>query len=183
MQQVPSDGNEARARLRPVTLADVDAIMGWINDPEITRNFAGFNETITRDAELAFLGRMIASPTDRLLAIVDARDEAIGTAGLHNIYWPARNARLGIMLGRGRGRGLGRMALTELLRTAFDELHLHKVWLVHFEDNPRMRHLAESLGFRVEGVLRDEYFHRGRHWNMVRQSLLAPEYRATSLAP
>jgi diamine N-acetyltransferase len=162
-------------RLRPVALRDVDAIMGWINDPEITRNFAGFGEPVTRAAEEAFIARMIASPNDRLFAIVDRADLAIGTAGVHSIYWPARNGRLGIMLGRHRGRGLGRRALGLLIAEAFDTLDLHKVWIVHFPDNARMAHLCAAFGFRVEGVLRDEYFHRDRHWDMIRQSLLSHE--------
>jgi diamine N-acetyltransferase len=162
--------------LRPIATTDVDAIMEWINDPEITKNFAGFSEPITRAAELAFVERMIASPNDRLFAIVDATGTCIGTAGIHQIYWPARNGRLGIMLGRARGQGLGRQALRALVATAFGALGLHKVWVVHFADNARMAHLCRTLGFSVEGVLRDEYFHHGRHWNMVRQSLLAPEF-------
>jgi RimJ/RimL family protein N-acetyltransferase len=166
----------AHIRLRPVTLSDVDAILGWINDPEITRNFAGFQQNVTREDELAFLTRMRASQTDRLYAITREDDVAIGTAGIHNIYAPAGNARLGLMLGRHRGHGLGRAALTELVGRAFHELHLHKVWIIHFADNARMSHLCARLGFQVEGLLRDEYFHRGRHWDMVRQSLLAHEF-------
>jgi RimJ/RimL family protein N-acetyltransferase len=169
-------------RLRPVVESDVDAIMTWINDPEITRNFAGFQSVVTREAELAFLGRMIASPTDRLYAVTSASDDiAIGTAGIHNIYRPAGNARLGIMLGRQRGHGLGRAALTQLVGRAFGELGLHKVWIIHFADNARMRHLCARLGFAVEGVLRDEYFHLGRHWDMVRQSLLAHEFEGAGV--
>ena len=175
---------ELSVRLRPVVEADVDAILGWINDPEITRNFSGFQQIITREGELAFLQRMIASPTDRLFAITVGDEEtAIGTAGIHNIYRPAGNARLGIMLGRQRGQGLGREALRQLVGRAFGEVALHKVWIIHFADNARMRHLCEGLGFRVEGVLRDEYFHQGRHWDMVRQSLLAHEFVASPEAP
>jgi RimJ/RimL family protein N-acetyltransferase len=172
---------EPLVRLRPVVEADVDAIMTWINDPEITRNFAGFQQAITREAELAFIARMCASPTDRLYAVTLPDDDtAIGTAGIHNIYRPAGNARLGVMLGRHRGHGLGRAALTGLVARAFGELGLHKVWIIHFADNARMAHLCGGLGFRVEGVLRDEYFHRGRHWDMVRQSLLVHEFGAAA---
>jgi RimJ/RimL family protein N-acetyltransferase len=184
MKPVMTDPTEAPVdldvRLRPVEPRDVDAIMAWINDPEITRNFAGFGAAVTREAEAAFIASMIASEKDRLFAIVDDTDLAIGTAGIHSIYWPARNGRLGIMLGRHRGRGLGRRALGLLIAQAFDVLGLHKVWIMHFPDNARMAHLCASFGFRVEGVLRDEYFHRDRHWDMIRQSLLVHERLAAS---
>lgn len=167
----------ARLRLRPIRVDDVDAILGWINDPDVTRNFAALG-TITRDQELAFLRATIASETDRLYAIETPEGLVIGTAGIHRIYWPARNGRLGIVIGRKEfhGHGLAQEALRELCRTGFRELGLHKLWLVHYRDNARMRHVARKLGFVEEGVLRDEYFHQGRFHDMVRHSLLEDEF-------
>lgn len=166
-------------RLRPARPDDAEAIVEWLNDPEITKNFAGFGEPITLEAERAFLAKMAASREDRLFAIEPTEGGAvIGTVGLHRIYWPARNARLGLMIGgRGaQGKGLGQEALRLVIAYAFGVLELHKVWLVHYADNARMRHIAGKLGFTQEGVLRDEYFHAGRYHDMVRHALLAPEW-------
>jgi RimJ/RimL family protein N-acetyltransferase len=166
-----------RVRLRPIRLDDVDAIMTWINDPEVTKNFAGMSSEITREQELAFLESILASETDRLYAIEDFEGRYLGNAGIHKIYWPARNGRLGIVLGArdARGRGLGSEALNLLCAVGFRELGLHKLWLVHYATNERMRHVARKLGFVEEGVLRDEYFHRGEFHDMVRHSLLEDE--------
>jgi RimJ/RimL family protein N-acetyltransferase len=178
-------------RLRPVEVGDAEAILGWLNDTEITKNFAGFGNPISLDEERAFLARMANSSEDRLFAIVpntpvpsglDAHSLPIlpilGTVGLHRIYWPARNARLGIMVGARdhQGRGLGQEALRLIIAFAFEALDLHKVWLVHYADNERMRHVATKLGMSVEGVLRDEYFHAGRYHDMVRHALLRPDW-------
>lgn len=168
-------------RLRPVQPSDAERILPWLNDSEITKNFAGFGKVITLEEERIFLQRMVASTDDRLFAIEPAGGgEVLGTVGLHRIYWPAKNARLGIMLGaKGwQGRGLGQEALRLVIAYAFTSLELHKVWLVHYADNTRMRHVAEKLGFTAEGVLRDEYFHAGRYHDMVRHSLLRPEWLA-----
>lgn len=171
--------------LRPIREDDVDAIMGWINDPEITRNFAAFGEPVTHEQELAFIRDMIASKNDRLFAIerVD-QPGLIGTAGIHRIYWPAKNGRLGLMVGKHtlQGQGLGQQTMRLLVAYAFEVLKLHKVWLVHYADNARMRHIAGKLGFRQEGVLRDEYFHQGRWHDMVRHALLESD-RPVSVAP
>lgn len=173
----------ARIRLRTIAEGDVDAIMEWINDPDITRNFAAFAEPISRAQELAFIRAMRASDADRLFAIEPAGGGAlIGTAGLHRIYWPAKNGRLGLMIGQRdqQGRGLGQEAMKLLIAYGFERLGLHKLWLVHYADNQRMRHVAGKLGFVQEGVLRDEYFHGGRWHDMVRHALLAPHWRASS---
>jgi len=178
-------------RLRPVEVGDAEAILGWLNDTEITKNFAGFGKVISLDEERAFLARMAASSEDRLFAIVPnhppMRDlvdpilpsqPILGTVGLHRIYWPARNARLGIMIGARdqQGRGLGQEALRLIVAYAFKVLDLHKIWLVRYADNWRMRHVAAKLGFSLEGVLRDEYFHAGRFHDMVRHALLRPDW-------
>jgi RimJ/RimL family protein N-acetyltransferase len=164
--------------LRPIRVEDVDAIMTWINDPEVTRNFAGMSRHITRDQELAFLRGVLSSDTDRLYAIEDsATGRYLGNAGLHKIYWPARNGRVGLVIGakNARGAGLGQQALRLLLGVGFEVLGLHKVWLVHFATNERMAHIAGKLGFREEGRLRDEYFHDGSFHDMVRRCVLEGE--------
>ena len=41
-------------RLRPLAESDVDAILGWVNDPEIVGNIAAFaGHAFTRDQEIA----------------------------------------------------------------------------------------------------------------------------------
>ena len=168
-----------RVALRPIDVGDLDAIMEWINDGDVTKNFAGLSKQITRDEEQAFLERTIASDTDRLYAVIDERGRYLGNAGIHKIYWPARNGRLGIVLGApdARGKGLGKEALWLLCELGFRHLDLHKLWLVHYATNARMAHLAAGLGFQEEGRLREEYFHDGRFHDMVRSGMLAREWR------
>lgn len=158
--------------------------MRWIDDPAVTANFASMSRKITREEEIAFLERTIASPDDRLYAIVDGDGRYLGNAGIHKIWWPSRNGRLGVVVGRkeAQGKGVAQRALRELCRVGFDELGLHKLWLMHYRENARMAHLAQKLGFREEGVLRDEYFHQGTWHDMLRHSLLDHEYRS-SVAP
>lgn len=172
-----------RVGLRPIRLDDVDAVLGWINDPDVTRNFARMSEPISREEELAFLERMIASDTDRLCAVVDRGGACIGSAGIHRIYWPARNGRLGLVLHRdAQGQGLGREVLRLLCALGFRELGLHKLWLVHYATNARMQHLAATLGFVPEGLLRDEYHHRGVFHDMLRHAILEDEFEALAEA-
>ena len=168
-----------RVGLRPICVDDVDAIMEWINDPAVTRNFANMSRTITRSQERDFLDGMIASDTDRLYAIVGSDGTHIGNAGIHKIYWPARNGRLGLVVGHtdAQGQGLGQEALRLLITLGFEQLGLHKLWMVHYRTNDRMRHIAIKHGFQREGLLRDEYFHAGTFHDMERHGLLEHEYR------
>jgi len=167
-----------RIGLRPISLEDVDAIMGWINDPDVTRNFAGMSKVITRDEEIAFLETMIASENDSLHAIVDESGTYLGNAGIHKIYWPARNGRLGVVIGStaAQGKGLGQEALKLITAYGFMRLNLHKIWVIHYRENARMHHIMKKLGFVEEGVLRDEYFNADVFHDMIRHSLLEGEF-------
>ncbi|BEL02713.1 GNAT family protein [Actinoplanes sichuanensis] len=52
------------------------------------------------------------------------------------------------------GRGLVRRAVGAVLGHAFGELGLHRVEMRTLTTNDRSRHLAERLGFTLEGILR-----------------------------
>ena len=166
--------------IRPLEERDVDALMTYVNDPDVVGNFATMGQ-VTREQELAWVRAMRTSETDRVWAIEAADGTFLGNCGIHKIWWPARNGRLGIVVGRkdAHGRGVGTAALRHLLVAAFGELGLHKVWLVHFAGNTRMRHVAGKLGMTQEGVLRDEYFHQGVFHDMVRHAILEDEWRST----
>jgi RimJ/RimL family protein N-acetyltransferase len=53
-----------------------------------------------------------------------------------------------------RGRGLGRIALTQLLTRLFEQEGAHRVQLTTDVDNAAMRTLSERLDFGFEGVMR-----------------------------
>jgi len=75
------------------------------------------------------------------------------------------------------GQGLGRRILQELMRIAFRNLGAHRLFLDVFEDNARARHLYETLGFQLEGVMR-EAAHRDGHWcSLHLMSIIESEYR------
>lgn len=166
-------------RLRgPLSPADVDALLDptlhWANDPDVMKNFARSDRPVTREEEREYLTRLYGSPNDRVFAIENDAGEYIGQIGIHQIYWPARNGRLGIVIGRKDewGRGHAQRAIAELIRIAFGELGLHKLWAIYYRTNDRMRHITEKLGFVREGLLLDEYYHGGKYHDMVRVARL-----------
>ncbi|MBI1969879.1 GNAT family N-acetyltransferase [Candidatus Woesearchaeota archaeon] len=168
------------ARIRPLEMKDLNHIMEWVNDPTVVGKFANFQTPISREREQKFLEQIIASETDKLFAIETEQGEYLGNIGLHQIDWPSRAGRLALIIGKKAhwGEGYAQSALQELLRLAFEQYNLHKVWLVVFEENAKARHIYEKAGFQIEGFLRDEYFHQGEYHNMVRMSMLEHEYFA-----
>ena len=62
--------------------------MGWVNDPDIVGNLAAFAGTpLTREDELRFIERMLASTEDRVFSIFAADTGGyLGQCGLHHIF-------------------------------------------------------------------------------------------------
>lgn len=175
-------GQMSAIKLRPLALTDLDHIMTWVNEPAVVGNIAAFEgAAITRDQELAWISRTLASSSDVVFSIVSAADNRyLGQIGLHQIYTRAKVARLGLVIAsrRDMGRGVGSAAVAAILEHAFATLKLHKVWLMIFADNQRSAGIYQRAGFVVEGVLREEYFHQGRWHDMLRMSMLQHEWRA-----
>lgn len=162
--------------LRPTTMEDLPGIMGWVNDPDITHYFARMGH-VTLEQERAYLEKMLASEKDRLFTIL-ADGEYAGQCSINEIYWPAKNGRLFIVLTKKfQGRKLAPRVIEALLRQAFDVLKLHKVWLIVREENTRSQFIYQNSGFSREGILIDEYFVNEKYLNMVRMAILDWQFR------
>ena len=96
----------------------------------------------------------------------------------HEIDRENRTTTIGYWLAEDQqGRGLMTAAVKRLLEHAFDELRLNRVGIEVAPNNPRSRALAERLGFREEGVLREaERFGDDDYRDLVLYSMLASEW-------
>ena len=61
---------------------------------------------------------------------------------------------------------------------AFETLNLNRVALRVYEDNERGVKAYEKVGFKREGVLRQDIYREGRYWNTFLMSILREEWTA-----
>jgi RimJ/RimL family protein N-acetyltransferase len=166
----------ATVRLEPITLDHLPHVMTWVNDHEVMQYFANRQHDISLEEERRYLESLVASKTDRAYSIFAEEDgRYLGQCSVNQIYWPARNGRVFLVIRKEeQGRGFGSAALRALMTRAWDDLGLHKLWLIVRRDNRGAQAMYLRLGFDFEGVLRDEYYVRERFHDMVRMSALAP---------
>ena len=115
------------------------------------------------------------------LAIADpADDRLLGSVTLHSFSWRHQRAEVGFWLASGaRGRGLATEAIGNAVDWAFAANDLHRVemttapGLVH---EGKVMALAERLGFRREGLLRQRNFERGRRLDVIMLAVLHPDW-------
>lgn len=167
-----------RVRLVPATEQDAERLFRAIR-PETSGNLSYFSEEQSLERQRAYLASMESSDSSLLYMIEEAETgRVIGTIGLHEYDQMNHNARLGILIftTEDRGNGYGTEATMLLFRNAFAIRALHKIYVRVFTTNTAMLSHYERLGFRVEGVLREEYLLRGKWIDMFCLSLLAREW-------
>ena len=172
----------AKVYLRPLERADAPRVVTWLNDPEITRTLSLYRP-FNLQGEEEFIAKVSKSEHDVVLCIVVKESDAfIGVTGLHEIDFKNRHANFGISIGETSewSKGYGTEATTLMVRYAFETLNLNRVRLLVFENNPRARRAYEKVGFRQEGVLRQEHFHDGRYWDTVTMAILRDEWAAAT---
>lgn len=168
-------------RLRGYEKSDLDAVMRWLDDEEVTRFLSAVVFPVSSIKEERFIETVASGkdPSNKEFVIETLADRKyIGGIGLHRINWLSRNAQLGIVIGDKAywGRGFGTDAVKVLLRLAFEKMGLHRVELVVFTFNERAISCYEHCGFRREGVLRDYVFKLGIFQDALMMSILDSEY-------
>jgi RimJ/RimL family protein N-acetyltransferase len=166
--------------LRPVTAADVPALLPMLRDPEVAR-LTGSHGVLDEARTLAWYGTR-GDQDDRLdLAVVErATGDVVGEAVLND--WDAGNESCGfrIALVPGAfGRGLGTEAVRLVVGYGFGKLGLHRISLEVYATNPRARRVYEKVGFVAEGVLRDALLWQGERVDATVMSILAPDWSRT----
>lgn len=140
---------EPGVRIRPVRLADVEAIH------EIRHQSSVQSSTLALASERLEDNRRflehLGSDDHILVAEVDGR--VVGMAGLHVKQGKLRHSGvIGMMVhDQYQGRGIGRRLLVALLDLADNQLGLVRVELEVLADNQRATRLYESFGFAHEG--------------------------------
>ncbi|MHB1322879.1 MAG: GNAT family N-acetyltransferase [Coriobacteriia bacterium] len=172
--------NGERVLLRPLDKANVELVISWLREPEVNRYMLSGHEPIPYEDEVRWYDEMIASETDLVMQIHDRQTgEYLGNTGLHRIDRKHHNAELGIMIGDTTqwGRGYGRDAMTALLRFAFGELGLHRVYLRCHPDNAKGLAAYRAIGFTEVGREREAVCIEGEWQDHLVLDMLEHEFR------
>jgi RimJ/RimL family protein N-acetyltransferase len=185
------DGTEpqlqhGRVFLRAGERADIPLFVAWMNDWRTTRTLS-LRAPMSSASEERWFEHMLDEQGKSAFFFVICLledDRPIGTIGLFQLEPYNGCAGLGISVGHDddRGRGYGSDALRALLRFAFGQLRLERVWLDVYDVNPGARRVYERVGFVYEGTLRRAVFREGRYLDVIRMAILADEWRTASEA-
>jgi RimJ/RimL family protein N-acetyltransferase len=109
-------------------------------------------------------------------AILADATHHVGNCGLVAIDAHRSKAELWIYLGETYGQGVGAKALHMLLRRAFADLKLHRVYIRVVATNPRALAFYLRAGFKIEGHARGDTIQNGKRLDATLLSILSNEY-------
>jgi RimJ/RimL family protein N-acetyltransferase len=166
----------SKIRLTALAAADAKAMFQWINDRDLVLRSAPFKpvsearhrawfEQVQRRDDVAIFG----------IRLHDS-DKLIGYCQLRGIDPVHRSAELQIRLGaKGEwGKGYGTEAVTQLLRFAFKDRNLNRVYLHVLSSNAPAIRIYRKAGFRNEGLMKAAAFIDGRFVDVLLMALLNP---------
>jgi RimJ/RimL family protein N-acetyltransferase len=170
-----------RVRLRPMVPDDVTVLYEIWSDPEhhmLTNDSPMLIESLA--ARRARLEKSQAEPdvsTARFTAETIADGTVIGTCGLSRLDAFNQFGHLGIsLLPAARTQGYGREMVRLLCHYGFRFRNLHRIELETLATNAAMRKLAESCGFVLEGIQREQAYDGDGFADIVLYGLLRHEW-------
>jgi RimJ/RimL family protein N-acetyltransferase len=167
-------------RLRRYEPSDLDELMRFVNDEEVTRNLGSLlTLPVSRLAEEGFVENVSrGSHNDHEFATrhwaASTSEGADSIASTGSIVMPRPESSFGKKSIGAKGTAATQTMV--LLRCAFRKMNLHRVFLRVYEDNERAIRSYEKCGFKREGVLRETRFIDGRYLNALVMGILAPEF-------
>ena len=137
-----------RLILRPWCEGDAEELYQYARDPEVGPPAGWRPHTDVADSREII--RTILSAPETYAVCLKETGKPIGSIGLHrnDLAEQDDEYELGYWLGKPFwGQGLIPEASQELLRYAFEDLGMNRIWCGHYDGNVKNRRVQEKLGF------------------------------------
>jgi [ribosomal protein S5]-alanine N-acetyltransferase len=180
LQQPPTIDLDG-ARLRPLRVADADALYAHLRDPAVTE-LTSYPVASLPMAEAMIersLRRWEAGELSKWGVALHQDDQLVGTCGFSEWSQVHRWAELSFDLAQAHwGKGLMRQAVAAVLQWTYRQNLVNRVHAFVRVDNRRSQRLLERSGFVREGCLRSYRVCRGEPHDFYIYGLLCSDWAA-----
>jgi UDP-4-amino-4,6-dideoxy-N-acetyl-beta-L-altrosamine N-acetyltransferase len=167
--------------IRAINQNDSSLILNWVNQPEIKYLIGTIYPVSDIEHEKWFQSRLLDKNNKMFGIQTKNNEQLVGIVGLTNLDFINRNCELYIYIGEKDywGKGLGSEATSLIVKFAFEELCLHRVYLSVFSYNTRAIKAYEKVGFKQEGLMKDSLYKKGKYHDKVLMSIINNEENNT----
>lgn len=176
-----------RIILRPFEDNDIEDMIKILNEPELKMLTGSvFNDIdakkIMDEDEKIKVSNWYKSrndQSDRLdlaIALKDSK-QIIGEVVFNEFDDCSNNVNFRVLMSQSyRNQGLGSEAIHLFIQYGFEQLNLHKISLEVFSFNPRAEHVYTKVGFKLEGIKREDFKYNDKYIDTKIFGLLKSEY-------
>ena len=169
-----------RISLRAFTEDDAKYISEIKNDFTALKAFAGHPFPSNLISEKEWISNMYPPGLLSTIYFVIEENETnsfVGYAVARKIDYINSNADVGIIFHeKARGKGFFKEASILFYRYLFSEINLHKVYSFVLTYNEIAIENDKKIGFKVEGIMKDQIFQGGKYHDVYMISLYASEF-------
>jgi len=166
--------------LRELAREDIPIVNKWRGDRDLVDGLGAPARYISEDVDQAWFEEYLRrrGADVRCAILLDGEREPVGLVSLTGIDPVHRRAEFHLLIGRRdlHGRGIGTDATRLMLKHAFNDLNLHRVFLSVLAHNAAAIRVYEKAGFVREGTARESAYKRGRYEDMLQMAILAAEF-------
>jgi len=166
----------ADVTLAPLRPEHASRMCTWIKDPAV-REGVGLRAEPSEERTHAWIARALADEETQAFAVLLA-GRHVGNVVLDRRDMHLQTARLSVYVGASdaRGHGVGTTAVFRAAQFGFASWGLHKIWLTAHVENGAALAVYQHVGFRREGLLRDEFLLGDRRLAAVYMGLLRTDF-------
>ena len=164
--------------LRKLEQSDAGFMLEWMLDKGLTENLmADFQNKKLEDCKNFIKNALMDETKNMHRAVCSEDNEYLGTVSLKNIDYEAGNAEFAIALRRKAvGNGTASFATKQILKTAFEELHLSRIYLCVASSNRRAIKFYNKFGFVQEGCFREHVYISKQKQDLLWYSITKDEF-------
>lgn len=167
------------ARLRPLRMADADALHAYLRDPAVTEltSYPAVSASMVEAMIERSMSRWAAGELSKWGVALQHDDQLVGTCGFNDWSQVHRWAELAFELAQPHwGTGLMRQAVAAVLQWTYQQDQINRVHAFVRVDNGRSERLLERNGFVREGCLRSYRVCRGQPHDFYIYGLLRSDW-------
>jgi RimJ/RimL family protein N-acetyltransferase len=112
-----------------------------------------------------------------LAVVYKESDQVIGEVVFNEYDEETDNVNFRVLLSEAScNKGVGTEALSMFIQYGIEELELHKISLEVYSFNPRAERVYQKVGFKLEGIKREEFIYNQEYFDTKIYGLLKADY-------
>ena len=166
-----------KVKLRALEPEDMEPLRATVNDQEMEKMVVGWSFPISKQQQADWYARSMNNQNSHRFAI-EFEGKFVGISTLTDIDWKNRSAFHGVKLTQDapKGQGIGFDAVVAVMKYAFEELQLNRLYGGILEYNVPSQKLYAKCGWVEEGRYRQCVFKENAYYDEIPVAILRSEY-------